>query len=184
MDARLDWASPSSRLVLDAVLDLLVERGYAGLHVGQIQLRSGLAGPALGNAPDVEALVVAALSRIQLLPEPEPTGSLRGDLLALLQPWRRPRSRDEMVMTAVLSAAEWQPRLKAAVEEVLDRPIRHAVDLVLTRALPDAEVPAWAPTLGWIIRGLLLERLRTGSRAQVDIERLVDFLVAGCASEG
>jgi hypothetical protein len=34
-------------------------------------------------------------------------------------------------------------------------------------------------TLCWVLRGLSLDRLRAGPRLPVDLDRLVDFLVAG-----
>ncbi|MGN6761547.1 MAG: hypothetical protein ACTHJI_09505 [Leifsonia sp.] len=34
-------------------------------------------------------------------------------------------------------------------------------------------------TLNWLLRGLVLDRLRSGSRSAVDLDALADFLVAG-----
>lgn len=184
LDSSFEWRSPSSRLVLTAVLEILATRGYDGLTLAEISARSGPAGPVLSPSVDPDDLVIAALRHVQLLVAFRPTGSLRGDLLALLGPWRRPRSRDEMVIAAVLSAAEWRPSLKAAVTRALDRPVAQAVGEVLSRALDGDESASWAQTLNWIVRGLILERLRAGSRSAVDLEELVDFLLSRVDGRG
>jgi len=176
--SRLSWESPSSRLVLRAVLEALVDHGYEGVTPEAIALRAGLAA-ALEEYPDIDELVITAISGVELFSAPPTTGSLRGDLRAMLNPWRNPRTAYEMAVTAVLSAAEWHPSLKAAAARALDRPLAQAVGAMLSRAA-EREVPQSAlQTLNWILRGLMLERLRTGPRSAVDLDHLVDFLVAG-----
>jgi hypothetical protein len=84
-----------------------------------------------------------------------------------------------MAVAAVLSAAEWHVHLKAAAAIALDRPLAQAIGAILTRAI-ERDVPQSAlQTLNWLLRGLVLDRLRSGSRSAVDLEHLVDFLVAG-----
>ena len=105
---------------------------------------------------------------------------MRDDLRRLLNAWRGGLTRDERVMTAVLSAAEWHPRLRAAVHEALDRPLAQVLGRVLARAAADGQVPARPLlTLNWVLRGLVLDRLRSGPRSAVDLDALVHFLVAG-----
>jgi len=173
----LHWKSPSSRLVLRAVLDVLAERGYHGLTVDAVAVRAGAAAEALDEDTDVDDLVVAALAGIELFGAPQATGSLRGDLRALLNPWRNPRTADEMAVAAVLSAAEWHAPLKAAAMRALDRPLAQTLGTLLMR---ERDVSQSAlQTLNWLLRGLALDRLRSGSRSAVDLDALVDFLVAG-----
>jgi Tetracyclin repressor-like, C-terminal domain len=175
----LSWESPSSRLVLRAVLDALVDHGYEGVTPDVIAVRAGTAAVALGDSPDIDELVMTAVSGVELFGVPPSTGSLRGDLRALLSPWRNPRTADEMAVAAVLSAAEWHAPLKAAATEALDRPLAQAIGTVLNRAM-ERHVPQSAlQTLNWLLRGLMLDRLRSGSRSAVDLDHLVDFLVAG-----
>jgi AcrR family transcriptional regulator len=178
VDYSFDWYSPSARLVLEAVLDILAEVGYDGLTAEDVVARAGPAGRAL-DIPDLDALVSAALSRIQLLRAPEPTGCLREDLRALFRPWRGDRSREEVIIAAVLSAAEWRPSLQEAVHGALDQPVAQAIGHVLSRHMANAALVERLQTLSWLLRGLILDRLRTGARAPVDLDRLVDFLIAG-----
>lgn len=178
MDYRFDRRSPSGQLVIDAVLDILAEVGYEGLTVEEVVARAGPAGRAL-DIPDLDALVSNALTRIHLLAIPEPTGCLRDDLRALVQPWRGPRSREEVIIAGVLSAAEWRPALKHAVHRALDQPVAQAIGHVLSRHMANEARTERIQTLSWLIRALILDRLRTGARATVDLDRLVDFLVAG-----
>lgn len=170
--------------MMSAVLDTLAELGYAGLTVVEVQTRAGAAGPALGQSPDLESLVVAALEHVHLFAVPDPTGELRQDLRKLLEPWRTPPSRDERVVAAVLSAAMWRPRLKVAVYEAFDRPLTHAVAAVVARSAAQSHVPPrLIQTLVWVLRGLIVDRLRSGPRSPVDIDLLVDFLMAGLEAE-
>jgi hypothetical protein len=173
----LDWESPSARLVLRAVLDVLAERGYEGITVEAVAVRAGPAAEALGDSSDVDELVITAVSGVELFGVPPATGSLRGDLRALLNPWRNPRTADEMAVAAVLSAAVWRAPLKEAAARALDRPLGQTLGTLLAR---ERDVPQSAlQTLNWLLRGLALDRLRTGPRSAVDLDSLVDFLVAG-----
>jgi hypothetical protein len=175
VDHSCDPQSPGSRFVLETVLDILAETGYDGLTAEDVVARAGRA----LDIPDLDALVSAALSRIHLLRAPEPTGHLREDLRALLRPWRGPRSREELVIAGVLSAAEWRPALRDAVHRALDEPVAQAIGHVLHRHMSDAAMVERIQTLSWLLRGLILDRLRTGARSAVDLDRLVDFLIAG-----
>jgi hypothetical protein len=180
MSGFFSWESPSSRLVLRGVLDVLAEHGYEGLTVAEVRARAGAAGPGLGDSPDLDALVIAALEEVQLFPTPEPTGELRQDLRKLLNPWRRAPSPDERAIAAVLSASVWRPKLRVAVYEALDRPLMHAIAGVVARGAMQQEVPPrLVQTLCWVLRGLLLDRLRSGPRSPVDLDLLVEFLVSG-----
>ena len=180
MEMRFSWDSPSARQVLTAVLDSLAEHGYDSLTGEELRLRAGPAARALGDPLDVEALLVAALEHVHVFAPVEPTGCLRDDLRALLAGWRGGLSRDERVITAVLSAAEWHPRLREAVHDALDRPLAQALGSLLSRVATHDDIPPRRLlTLNWVLRGLVLDRLRSGPRTAVDLDALVDFLVAG-----
>jgi hypothetical protein len=172
--------SRSSHLVLDAVLDTLADLGYDGLTVLEVQARAGVVGRALDDSLDLDALVITALERIRLFPVPEPTGELRSDLRRLLAAWRSTPTRDERIVAAVLNAALQRPRLDVAVHESLDRPLAHTLASIVTRSPTQVQLsPHLVQTLCWILRGLWVDRLRSGARLPVDIDLLVDFLLAG-----
>jgi hypothetical protein len=178
------WQSPSSRLVLTAVLDTLAERGWEGLTVPELHARAGSAAVALGDAPDLESLVIAALPHVDLFPDRQPTGDLRRDLRLLLAPWREAPDRNERIVAALLSAALRRPRLRDAVHEALDGPLnRHIAGVVAHANLWHQLPPGVLQTLCWVLRGLFIDRLRSGPRSAVDLELLVEFLLAGLQAE-
>jgi hypothetical protein len=180
MSAVFDWQSPSSRLVLTAVLDILAELGWEWLTTDEVKARAGSAGPVLGDSPDLESLVVAALQRVDLFPEPRPTGDLREDLRALLAPWRSAPARDERIVATLISPALRRPRLKAALQDALDGPLNRRVAAVVAPAGQGHHLPpGLVQTLFWVLRGLIMNRFRSGPRSAVDIDLLVEFLVAG-----
>jgi AcrR family transcriptional regulator len=184
MDTYFDWTSPASRLVLQAALDTLLDLGYDGLTVEEIKTRVGSAGEALPDDTDIDALLVAALERLQLFGEQQPTGDLRQDLHRLLRPWRGPATRDEHIVGALLSVAHLHPRLKEALAEVVDRPLNQIVGAAVARATERGQVPVEvAQTLSWVLRALQIDRLRSGPRSQVDIDRLVAFLINGVTGD-
>jgi AcrR family transcriptional regulator len=180
MERRFDWSSPSARLVLSAALDALVEVGYAGLTVEEIRARAGTAGPFV-EEDDLEEIVATALEQVSVFDVPPASGDLRADLAALLRPWLAARRRDDQVITAVLSAAEWSPRIKHAVVTAFDRPLAQAVGAVLAPAVTSGQVPpSRVHTLNWILRGLALDRMRAATpRSPVDLDELIDHLLAG-----
>jgi len=184
MERRFDWASPSSRLVLSAALDALSELGYDGVTLAEVRVRAGAAG-ALVEQADLVEVVATALEEVRVFPPPEPTGDLRADLTALLRPWLARRSRDERAVSAVLSVADWEPRIKRAVVQAFDRPLAQAVGTLLAEAVADGSVTATrVHTLNWILRGLALDRFRAANpRTPVDLDGLVDHLLAGLGPE-
>lgn len=185
MGQNFSWDSPSARNVLQAALTVLAERGYAGLTVRELQARAGAAGVLIEEA-DLKDIVVIALQRVRIFSAPEPTGSLRDDLRSLLRPWLGSRSPDERAIAAVISAAEWCPRLGVAVHQAFDRPLAQALGTLLARAVAEGEIcPQRVHTLNWVLTGTALHRLRAAnSRTPVDLDALVDYLIAGLQLAG
>jgi len=162
------------------VLDALAEHGWEGLTAAEVKARAGSVGSVLGDSPDLESLVVAAVQRVDLFPEPRPTGDLREDLRALLAPWRSAPARDERIVATLISPALRRPRLKAALQEALDGPLNRHVAAVVAPASQSHRVPpGLVQTLFWVLRGLILDRFRAGPRSAVDLDVLVEFLIAG-----
>lgn len=154
-----------SRPVLTAVAEVLADLGLAEL-----------AGAADGA--DVEDAVLRAVGRVRLFSPPMPTGSVRQDLLGLVQRWLGCPTRDERAMAVLLSAAHWHPRIRAAIHEALDLSLAASLTVILGRATNDGPPLDRIPLLTWILRSVAVDRLRSGHpRTQVDLEQLVDHLL-------
>ncbi|MFI7441447.1 TetR/AcrR family transcriptional regulator [Nonomuraea indica] len=103
--------------IFDATLRLVAERGYDGLTVEGVAERSGVNKTTIYRWwPSKAALLGAALVEADVLGfEPPDTGSLRGDLVALVESVVRlltePPGRD--VAVAALGAAVRHPELDA-----------------------------------------------------------------------
>jgi AcrR family transcriptional regulator len=94
------------KAILDAVLEILFDKGYAGLTIDGVAARTGVGRPTIYRRwSSKPALVIAALSQsVGLWPAPD-TGSLRDDLLAFqLQLVRLMDSPDSRRITAGLVA--------------------------------------------------------------------------------
>jgi AcrR family transcriptional regulator len=98
--------------VLSAALDLLAERGIAGTTVEAISERCGVAKTTIYRQWDGQPALVLDAFRSVLGPPPDPnTGTLRGDLLALLTGYATALSdrRATGLMFALIDAAERDP---------------------------------------------------------------------------
>jgi|tagenome__1003787_1003787.scaffolds.fasta_scaffold19971230_2 hypothetical protein len=113
-----------SHPVLTAVADALAHLGYNQICQA-------------ADTSNLEDAVVRALHPVRLLVPPEPTGSMREDLLGLLQHWLRCPTRQEQAIGVLLNAAAWHPSLHEAVAEALDRSLATALSASLTRAIDD-----------------------------------------------
>ncbi|WP_240197318.1 TetR/AcrR family transcriptional regulator [Nonomuraea lactucae] len=108
-------APRKQREIFDATLRLVAERGYDGLTVEGVAERSGVNKTTIYRWwPSKTALLGAALVEADALKsEPPDTGSLRGDLVALVEGVARlltePPARD--VAVAALGAAVRHPEL-------------------------------------------------------------------------
>jgi AcrR family transcriptional regulator len=71
------------KAILDATLEILFEKGYAGLTIDGVAAKTGVGRPTIYRRwPSKPALVIAAIAQnTGLSPTPD-TGALRGDLLA------------------------------------------------------------------------------------------------------
>ena len=123
------------RAIETAALDLMVEEGFAGLTMEGVAARAGVAKTTVYRRWDSKAaLVIDAFLRGGRDPQVAPdTGSLRGDLLEMLQAFlHMVQTRGELVQALVAEQrrhpelaetfrATFLDQKKAAVREVLDR---------------------------------------------------------------
>jgi AcrR family transcriptional regulator len=71
------------KAILDATLEILTIKGYAGLSIDGVAAKTGVGRPTIYRRwPSKPALVIAALTQSPLLSPAHDTGSLRDDLLA------------------------------------------------------------------------------------------------------
>ncbi len=182
MQAAVSWTPCSLHIAESTVVEILAEFGLEGLTTEPVRQRAEGAGVALPESLDLESLIVAALHSVEPLALPARTGCLRADLLALVHPWTGPRTQPqtESMIRALLSCAQHRPRVRTALQETLDRPIRLFLGACLRHAHRDHAVPLHAvQTLAWVIRALVVDWMWSPApRCPVDLGGQVDFLLA------
>jgi AcrR family transcriptional regulator len=143
LDRSLDAA------ILDAALAGVAEQGYDRLSMDDIASRAGVGKAAIYRRWPSKAVVVAdaiAHWRRRLGPvEPPDTGSLRGDIeavIATMPELDTANSSTIQVVVGVATAAMHNPVLAAALDDLVLSPPRHAVRTLLDRAVARGEIPA------------------------------------------
>ena len=168
-------AELSEQLVAVAV-DILAEDGWSRLNSDRIaaRARAGKAG-IYRRWPSMPVLVRDAVSRFDLVPVPEDTGSLRGDLLSLLERWTRPLDRQERATAAIVGAARFDDDLRAGLDIALVRPLTAAVTEIGQRALEREEVldPARLLLLGSVLEAFWWQRFTASGDGATEVERVV-----------
>jgi AcrR family transcriptional regulator len=168
---RLDPAV--SQAALDATMQLLAERGYAGLHVGDVADRAGIGLGALYRRwPTKRELVVCAIRALaaeQELPTTEdPVADLRVGLEEIANALAGPHAR----LLADILAAPDDPELAAAVREAKLAPLLASHRERLRRVLgdvPDLDARAELGPALILFRTLALGRVPTGAELRDEI---------------
>jgi AcrR family transcriptional regulator len=178
MDKRV---ARSRSVILDAAFALLTESGVGRFSVDEVARRSGVAKTTIyRHWPTREALVIDACSRFTAEQDVPDTGTVRGDVTAILSE-----------IAALLESANWSSVLPSIVDTAerdpgfaeLHRRIQHGhaapLRAVLERGAARGELPADADvaTLVAALLGPLFYR-RWFSREPVDA-RFVAAIVAG-----
>ncbi len=135
------------KAILEAAADLLLERGLSAVSMDAVAERAGVSKATIYRWwPTKETLALDALYTewAAATPHPQDTGSLRGDLLALLRPWARlvgtrPYAR---VIAALLTEARTDPAFAAEYQQRLVQPRRDQARAVFRRAIERGEIPA------------------------------------------
>jgi AcrR family transcriptional regulator len=134
--------------ILDAALEVLGECGYDGMTIDMVATRAKAGKATLYRRwPSKAELVIEAVacmkqaqSRVEDLPD---TGSLRGDLVALIRPHSMEESERKMqVMGGVVSMLSRDPQLAEAVNEAITEPRARLNRLLIERAIERGEVRA------------------------------------------
>jgi AcrR family transcriptional regulator len=143
LDRSLDTA------ILDAALAGVAEVGYDRLSMDDVASRAGVGKAAIYRRwPSKEVVVADAIAhwRRRLGPlEPPDTGSLRGDIEALIAATPDLNDADShmiRVVVGVATAAMHNPVLAAALDDLVLSTPRQVVRAVLDHAVARGEIPA------------------------------------------
>jgi AcrR family transcriptional regulator len=176
-----------SEQLLAVAVDILAEDGWSRLNSDRIaaRARAGKAG-IYRRWSSMPVLVREAVSRFELVPVPGDTGSLRGDLLALLERWTRPLDREERATASLVGAARFDDDLRTALDAALSRPLTAAVTELGHRALERGELddPSRLLLLGSVLEAFWWQRFAAAGDGAMDperVERIVDDVLLPAA---
>ena len=134
--------------ILDAALEVLAEVGYDGMTIDMVAARAKAGKATLYRRwASKELLVidaVACMKQLDLDPENLPdTGSLRGDLVAMIKPkTMEDGGRKMRVMAGLMSMISRDPELADAAHAAIMEPRAAANRVFLQRAIDRGEIPA------------------------------------------
>ena len=171
-----------SAQLLDVAVDILADEGWSRLNSDRIaaRARAGKAG-IYRRWPTMAALARAAVNRFSLVVVPEEGGSLREDLLGLLDRWTRPLDREERAMASLVGAACHDEELRTGLDEALVQPLRAAVQEIVGRAEARGEVvrPERLELLTSMLEAFWWQRYRMAEALEAEQVRfIVDEVLA------
>lgn len=129
--------------ILDATLELLGEHGYERMSIDQIARRAGASKATIYRRWSGKAQLVTDLvcQRMHTESQPVPdTGSLRSDLLALCQGYRRAIERKLPVVLGLLPTLVSDPELAQTFRRNVPEPSVEQLGVMLERALARGEI--------------------------------------------
>jgi len=174
--------------ILAATTDLLLAHGLAAVSMDAVAERAGVSKATIYRWwPSKELLALDALYEETTASQPRrpDTGTLRGDLLALLQPWGRlvtgrPYGR---LIAALVTQAQTDPAFGQQYRARFVEPRRDEARAVLRRAIERGEIPAGTRTEVALdlLYGPLYHRLLHGHQPLTDkfARQVVDYVLAG-----
>ena len=156
---QIDLAEPKPRLgrkrdhtrdpeILDAALEVLAETGYDGMTIDMVAARAKAGKATLyrrwASKSELVLDAVACMKSTDVdLASPPDTGTLRGDLVALVKtPTIRESERKLKVMAGIVSMIARDPELAAAAQEALVEPRAAANRIIFQRAIDRGEIPS------------------------------------------
>ncbi|MDT4994777.1 MAG: hypothetical protein QOH97_4669 [Actinoplanes sp.] len=134
------------RAILDAAATLLLTHGLAAVTMDAVAERAGVSKATIYRWwPTKETLALDALyiEWATAQPRTRDTGTLRGDLLALLRPWtRRVGSRPyARIIAALITQAHTDPAFASQYHQGFVEPRRDQVRTIFQRAVERGEIP-------------------------------------------
>jgi AcrR family transcriptional regulator len=175
--------------ILEAAAELLLERGLGAVSMDAVAARAGVSKATIYRWwPTKETLALDALyTEWANVPSAPDTGSLKGDLLALLRPWvrqatKRPYGR---AIAALITEAQTNPAFGREYLERFVEPRRDQARAIFRRAIERGEIPASTKTevVLDLLYGPVYHRLLHGHAPLNDrfIRDVIDITLAGIA---
>lgn len=178
--------------ILEATLDVLAECGFEGMTIDAVAARAKAGKATVYRRWSSKAeLVLDAIAcmkrgRPPALPD---TGSLRGDLVAMIKPQTIEEGERKLrIMSAAVAMLSDAPELADAVDEVIVRPRVEAYRVVIERAIDRGEVrgDVDVETLALVMPAMVHHRVLM-QRKPVDREflvALIDAVIVPAATAG
>jgi AcrR family transcriptional regulator len=175
--------------ILEAAAELLLERGLGAVSMDAVAARAGVSKATIYRWwPTKETLALDALyTEWANVPSAPDTGSLKGDLLALLRPWvrqatKRPYGR---AIAALITEAQTNPAFQREYLERFVEPRRDQARAIFRRAIERGEIPASTKieVVLDLLYGPVYHRLLHGHAPLNDrfIRDVIDITLAGIA---
>jgi len=174
------------RAIIRATLEVLAESGYDALRLDAVAARAKASKATLyrhwsGKAGLVVAAVKSYEQTERLIDETD-TGSLRGDLLAILRAITETMTGPTgQILTGVMIAMQRDSELAEAVRTSILQDRQHIIQRMLDRAIGRGELPADTDTeiFDEIAPAVLFTRIFIQGRpiAETDLTRLVDSIL-------
>ena len=132
--------------ILEAALDVLAETGYDGMTIDMVAARAKAGKATLyrrwSSKGELVVDAVACMKSVDLTTLPD-TGTLRGDLVAMIRPHSIDDAQRKLkIMTGLLTMLSKDPELSDTAMAAIMQPRVEANTILLRRAVERGEIPA------------------------------------------
>jgi AcrR family transcriptional regulator len=132
--------------ILEAALDVLAETGYDGMTIDMVASRAKAGKATLyrrwSSKGELVVDAVACMKSVDLTTLPD-TGTLRGDLVAMIRPHSIDDAQRKLkIMTGLLTMLSKDPELSDTAMAAIMQPRVEANTILLRRAVERGEIPA------------------------------------------
>ncbi|HMR50706.1 MAG TPA: TetR/AcrR family transcriptional regulator [Arachnia sp.] len=170
-------------LIVDAVLDLLAEAGYARLTLSAVATRAGVSTATVYRRwPTKRELILAVAGQIAAAEAPDAdTGSLESDLHELFEQKRRLFSgKVAAALVSLVGESAHDPDLAAAVRQSILDPTRDHLSAILNRATDRGQTVGSVDldAAARLIVGLIVTNAALASGAAETTSATIDILPA------
>lgn len=181
-------SAEADEAILGAALAAFLEVGYQGMSIEDVATRAGVGKTTIYRRwPGKDELIAAAVSRVTEAGDHADTGSLRGDLLAVVERLRR-SPLSGRTFARLVAELDANPALAPIYRDNVVRPRRAALRAVLRRGVARGELSGDVD-LDLAVDMLIGPVMLRGLQEQIDPrrpalspERLVDALLRGIAA--